>query len=99
MIIPLFEWILDKVAKKDEYFIDRSDAFSRLGVSGLQTVIAANLGESTANKSMNRFCLAIITCFGEELLKTPIASDIACLLAAYETREFPGMLKSIDCIH
>jgi hypothetical protein len=57
------------------------------------------IGESTAHEALKHFCTAIQTAFGGYYLKAPTAADIARLLQVGESRGFPGMLGSVDCMH
>jgi hypothetical protein len=57
------------------------------------------MGESTALKAVRHFCRAIITAFSGYYLRAPNEADIDRLLAEGESRGFPGMLGSIDCMH
>jgi hypothetical protein len=57
------------------------------------------IGESTARKSLQHFCRAVIEVFGDYYLRAPNAADVAKLLQEGEERGFPGMLGSIDCMH
>ncbi|XP_042023931.1 putative nuclease HARBI1 [Salvia splendens] len=57
------------------------------------------LSESSAIKSLKRFCRAIIEVFSTQYLRSPTTSDIARLLYIGEQRGFPGMLGSLDCMH
>ncbi|XP_038717267.1 uncharacterized protein LOC120010555 [Tripterygium wilfordii] len=57
------------------------------------------IGESTAVLSMKKFVKTVISVFGNEYLRSPNSDDVARLLAIGESRGFPGMLGSIDCIH
>ena len=57
------------------------------------------IGESTAIESLRRFVKAVITMFGDHYLRSPNNIDIARLLQTREQRGFPGMLRSIDCMH
>ena len=57
------------------------------------------LGESTARECLYNFVEGIITFFGDEYLRRPTPEDIQCLLSVGESRGFPGMLGSIDCMH
>jgi len=52
--------------------------------------------------AMDRFTLfvkAVVSIFYAEYLRSPNSEDIARLLAIGESRGFPGMLGSIDCMH
>ncbi|KAL1195754.1 hypothetical protein V5N11_000224 [Cardamine amara subsp. amara] len=57
------------------------------------------IGESTAIESLKRFCRAVVEIFGSRYLRAPDANDVARLLRIGETRGFPGMLGSLDCMH
>eukprot|EP00267_Zea_mays_P032650 XP_008666214.1 uncharacterized protein LOC103644836 [Zea mays] len=57
------------------------------------------IGESTAHEALKHFCTAIQTAFGPYYLRAPNAEDIARLLQVGESRGFPGMLGSVDCMH
>lgn len=57
------------------------------------------IGASTAIESLKKFVTAVIEAFSEQYLRSPNAADIARLLAIGETRGFPGMLGSLDCMH
>ena len=57
------------------------------------------IGESTAIQCLKKFVAAILDIFSEEYLRSPNNKDIARLLAHGQSRGFPGMLGSIDCMH
>lgn len=57
------------------------------------------IAESTAMKSMKKFCTAVVEIFGSEYLRTPTEEDIQHILAENAARGFPGMLGSLDCMH
>ena len=57
------------------------------------------IAESTALESLKRFCMAVIDLYEEEYLRYPTVEDIERLLAVGESRGFPGMLGSLDCMH
>ncbi|XP_062173489.1 uncharacterized protein LOC133878942 [Alnus glutinosa] len=56
-------------------------------------------GERTAMDSFIRFVKAVVSVFSAEYLRSPNPEDIARLLAIGESRGFPRMLGSIDCMH
>ncbi|CAL5416256.1 unnamed protein product [Camellia sinensis] len=55
--------------------------------------------ESTAIESLQHFCNSVIEIFGPKYLRSPTTIDIVRLLAIGEVRGFPGVLKSLDCMH
>ncbi|XP_024013889.1 uncharacterized protein LOC112087979 [Eutrema salsugineum] len=57
------------------------------------------LGESTALSCLKHFTEAIISLFGDEYLRRPTAVDLQQLLDVGESRGFPRMIGSIDCMH
>ena len=58
-----------------------------------------SIGESIAMKCLKIFVKAMVSNFSKEYLRSPTNNDIARLLALGESRGFPGMLVSIDCMH
>ena len=69
------------------------------GVAADATDDYVRIGESTVIESLRRFVSAVVEVFGEEYLRSPNEDDIARLLAIGDSRGFPGMLGSIDCMH
>jgi hypothetical protein len=57
------------------------------------------IGESTVIESLRRFVKAVAEVFGGEYLWSPNNHDTARLLSINERRGFPGMLRSVDCMH
>ncbi|XP_021304964.1 uncharacterized protein LOC110430969 [Sorghum bicolor] len=57
------------------------------------------IGETTALESLRKFVRAIVKVFGHEYLRLPNEDDTARLLEIGESRGFPGILGSIDCMH
>ncbi|XP_024006841.1 uncharacterized protein LOC112083379 [Eutrema salsugineum] len=57
------------------------------------------LGESTAILCLENFTHGIIQLFGDEYLRRPTQEDLQRLLDEGESRGFPGMIGSIDCMH
>jgi hypothetical protein len=57
------------------------------------------IGDSTALEALKKFVEGIIVVFGKHYLRRPTKEDIERLLKVGESREFPGMLGSIDCMH
>jgi hypothetical protein len=57
------------------------------------------VGESTALEYLRKFDVAVVEVFGPEYLRLPNEYDTARLLAIGESKEFLGMLGSIDRMH
>ncbi|TVU47526.1 hypothetical protein EJB05_07130 [Eragrostis curvula] len=57
------------------------------------------IGESTAREALYHFCSAVIAAFGKEYLRSPTPADVVRLLQVGQSRGFPGMLGSIECMH
>lgn len=57
------------------------------------------IGESIEIESLKRFIKAVVEIFGVEYLRRPHDADVARLLVENEERGFPGILRSIDCMH
>ncbi|XP_024004398.1 uncharacterized protein LOC112081857 [Eutrema salsugineum] len=57
------------------------------------------LGATTARKCLEHFVEGIIALFGDEYRRRPTPQDLQRLLAIGESRGFPGMIGSIDCMH
>ncbi|XP_028085565.1 uncharacterized protein LOC114286576 [Camellia sinensis] len=55
--------------------------------------------ESTALKSLKKFVKAIVVIYSDKYLRSPNNDDISRLLAVGESRDFPRMLGSIDCMY
>ncbi|KAL0855226.1 hypothetical protein Bca101_060378 [Brassica carinata] len=57
------------------------------------------LAETTALSCLHNFTDGIIQLYEEEYLRRPTAEDLQRLLDIGETRGFPRMIGSIDCMH
>jgi hypothetical protein len=69
------------------------------GVPADATDDYVRIGESTTIESLRRFVCAVVEVFRDEYLRTPNEDDTTRLLAIGESRGFPSMLGSIDCMH
>jgi hypothetical protein len=69
------------------------------GAPGDSTDDYLRMAESTAFDCFYRFCRAVIAVFGDTYLRSPTVQDTAQILAFNEAQGFPGMLRSIDCMH
>jgi hypothetical protein len=112
----LFVRIMNAVEEHDDYFVQKRNAASTLGLSCLHKVAAVfkmiaygvpadatddyvHVGESTALQCLRKFVVAVVEVFGPKYLRLPNEQDTAKLLAIGESRGFPGMLGSIDCMY
>lgn len=57
------------------------------------------IGKSTSVQCLDMFARGVIDVFGEEYLRRPTCEDLERLLQIGESRGFPGMIGSIDCMH
>ena len=57
------------------------------------------IGKSTSLRCLYMFARGVIDVFGEEYLRRPTCEDLERLLQIGESRGFPGMIGSIDCMH
>jgi hypothetical protein len=57
------------------------------------------IGKSTALVCLDKFARGVIEVFGGEYLRRPTREDLEHILQVNESRGFPGMLGSIDCMH
>ncbi|KAI5313414.1 hypothetical protein L3X38_042588 [Prunus dulcis] len=57
------------------------------------------MGKSTILESLVRFCDAVETLYTRDYLRRPMPRDLQRLLQKAESRGFPGMIGSIDCMH
>jgi hypothetical protein len=69
------------------------------GVAADATDDYIRIGESTPIESLGRFISGVVGIFGGEYLRSPNEDDTSRLLAIGESRGFPGILGSIDCMH
>ncbi|CAL8080861.1 unnamed protein product [Prunus armeniaca] len=59
----------------------------------------ARIGKSTILESLVRFCDAVENLYTRDYLRRPTPRDLQRLLQKAESRGFPGMIGSIDCMH
>ncbi|KAI5315998.1 hypothetical protein L3X38_045174 [Prunus dulcis] len=57
------------------------------------------MGKSTVLESLVRFCDAVETLYTRDYLRRPTPRDLQRLLQKAESRGYPGMIGSIDCMH
>ncbi|KAK1664178.1 hypothetical protein QYE76_052337 [Lolium multiflorum] len=57
------------------------------------------MGESTCLEAMYMVCRAVIAVFGHHYCREPNVEDTRQLLSINESRWFPGMIASINCMH
>ncbi|CAL2276923.1 unnamed protein product [Prunus armeniaca] len=69
------------------------------GSSADQVDEIARIGKSTILESLVRFCGAVETLYTRDYLRGPTPRDLQRLLQKAESRGFPRMIGSIDCMH
>ncbi|KAL6847238.1 hypothetical protein ACP4OV_023091 [Aristida adscensionis] len=57
------------------------------------------IGKSTVLECLDKFARGVIEVFGGEYLRRHTREDLERILEVNESRGFPGMLGSIDCMH
>lgn len=57
------------------------------------------IGTSTSLECLGKFAQGVIECFGPEYLRPPTAEELEKILEENESRGFPGMIGSIDCMY
>ncbi|KAL6272650.1 hypothetical protein ACE6H2_023342 [Prunus campanulata] len=69
------------------------------GASADQVDEIARMGKSTTLEALVRFCDAVETLYTRDHLRRPTPRDLQRFLQKAESRGFPGMIGSIDCMH
>jgi hypothetical protein len=111
----LFLVILNGVTDYDDYFEAKYDCTGKIGFTSYHKCSAAvrQLAygvpgdliddymrmSDTCHEAMYRFCEDVIAVFSEYYLREPNMDDTARLLSINQSRGFPRMFSSIDCIH
>ncbi|KAM0829821.1 hypothetical protein ACQ4PT_066629 [Festuca glaucescens] len=57
------------------------------------------IGQSTSWDCLKKFAEGVIAMFGADYLRSPSTEDVERILHINESRGFPGMLGSLDCMH
>ena len=57
------------------------------------------IGTSTTLECLGKFAEGVIECFGPDYLRPPTTEELEKILEENESRGFPGMIGSIDCMH
>ncbi|XP_003572537.3 uncharacterized protein LOC100822343 [Brachypodium distachyon] len=108
---PLFERIVQALGEWSPEFTQRKDALNRDGLSPLQKCTSAIRqlaygtpadaldAEYTSVTCLKLFTEGVIDIFGDEYMRRPNVNDMQRLLDVGESRGFPGMLGSLDCMH
>ncbi|KAL5854742.1 hypothetical protein ACOSQ4_004544 [Xanthoceras sorbifolium] len=98
----LFLRIVNAIESHANYFMQRSNAFDRLGLSSLQKITAVfwmlEYGASV-DATDEYIKIGESTTIEKRNLRSPNANDVARLLQIGEKHDFLGMLRSIDCMH
>ncbi len=69
------------------------------GVSSDMVDEYLRLSETSAAKCLKHFAIAVCEIFGSQYLRQPTENDVKNLLEIGESRGWPGMLGSLDCMH
>lgn len=69
------------------------------GVSAYCVDEYLEIGGSTTMECMKNFAADVVQVFGDEHLRKPTQADVDRLLQVADAHDFPGMLRSIDCMH
>ncbi|XP_028110415.1 uncharacterized protein LOC114308915 [Camellia sinensis] len=94
----LFFRIHSTLKAHEPYFVQKRNGARVLGLSSYQKMTAAlrMLAYGVAADFMDEYWLQFFT---DEYLRSPNENDIVRLLTIGQSRGFPGMLGSIDCMH
>ncbi|XP_012699996.1 uncharacterized protein LOC105913484 [Setaria italica] len=57
------------------------------------------IAASTSLLCLGKFAQGVIECFGAEYMRPPRSDELEKILQDNESRGFPGMIGSIDCMH
>ncbi|CAL8116924.1 unnamed protein product [Prunus armeniaca] len=74
-----------------------AEMWTDIGIFGVDEI--ALMGKSTTLEALVRLCDAVETLYTRVYLRKPTPRDLQRLLQKAETRGFPGMIGSIDCMH
>ncbi|XP_061993884.1 uncharacterized protein LOC133711808 [Rosa rugosa] len=69
------------------------------GAGADQCAEYCRMAKSTSVAAFQHFTRGIVDLYSAEYLRAPTAADLRRLLAKAERRGFPGMIRSIDCMH
>ncbi|KAI5313427.1 hypothetical protein L3X38_042601 [Prunus dulcis] len=100
----LFNKVMHDICNYDEYFVQKKNCAGNLGLlpkRKFTAVIQMLAYGSSADQveSLVRFCDAVETLYTRDYLRRPMPRDLQLLLQKAESRGFPGMIGSIDCMH
>ncbi|XP_024016234.1 uncharacterized protein LOC112089716 [Eutrema salsugineum] len=100
--VPFFKQKRDATGRLGLSALQKSTAAIRMMAYGCAADAVdeyLRLGESTAISCLENFVEGIIYLFGDEFLRRLTPEDLQRLLDDGESRGFPGMIGSIDCMH
>ncbi|XP_057520756.1 uncharacterized protein LOC130801019 [Amaranthus tricolor] len=99
---PFFQQRQDATGRFGAFALQKCTAAMRLiayGTSADSVDDYIQISASLARDSLQHFVEGIVSYFSDEYLRKPNEEDIVRLLRIGESRGFPGMLGSIDCMH
>ncbi|XP_050117605.1 uncharacterized protein LOC126595314 [Malus sylvestris] len=96
----VFERLLHDVHQVNPYFQQKLDRAGCLGSSLVDLMDETHgMSESTCLDTLAEFCNTIVQLYKEEYLCKPNQEDMDRLIRKAEYRGFPGMIRSLDCMH
>ncbi|KAK2642290.1 hypothetical protein Ddye_024053 [Dipteronia dyeriana] len=57
------------------------------------------IGETTVVESMKHFCDVVITLYESQYMQAPNTENVTRLLQEGDARGFPGIFRSLNCMH
>uniref|UniRef100_A0A8R7PN84 Nuclease HARBI1 n=2 Tax=Triticum urartu TaxID=4572 RepID=A0A8R7PN84_TRIUA len=99
---PFFTQRVDCTSRKGLSLLQKCTAAIRMmayGTPADELDDYLKIGESTALKCLKHFAKGVIANFAGRYLRRPTCEDVERLLQVGESRGFPDMLGSLDCMH
>lgn len=99
---PYFTQRVDAIGRHGHSPLQKCTAAIRMlgyGTSADQLDEVLKIAASTSLECLGKFAKGVIECFGGEYLRPPRSDELEKILQENESRGFPGMMGSIDCMH